>query len=120
MIGPTIVTAGFYIPYWYIKRNKQYNASNVALILYIFLLIPSLIGYSYQSSDTFPFDKIILAILNTTTAINAIFLTLYLRAHIVNKHEETEIDPELTFLFWVFYLQYKINQIEAETPGALD
>ncbi len=115
MIGLSLVTLGFYIPYWYLKRNKQFKAGNFVLILYIFLLVPSIVAHGYQSSDVFGFSRIILVLTNIATAITVIFLALNLRVHILNENEEIEINPVLTFFFGAFYLQYMMNKIETET-----
>lgn len=114
MIALSAITFGFYIPYWYIKRNRKYNAGNFALVFYIFLFVPAIWLHVYQSSGEHSISKMYSVLLDIITIITGIFLALHLRVQILNENDEIEINPLLTFLFGAFYLQYKMNQIEAE------
>lgn len=111
LIVLSILTLGFYVPYWYIRTHSNYKIDNGMIVLLVLLLTPALVLHLYQFTDT-SYATWAIAVIDVAIGVLTVIIIFNLRSYMLRAHDELEIDPVLTFFFGVFYLQYKINQVE--------
>ncbi len=132
----TIITLGFYIPYWFLSRLKTINELQsekklssgmiiVAIILFIAAFISAMVSGFMEVIDDGPtsvsniFDKLS-TILNLAGNIMLIIRAFEVR-RILRDHYNGYLKQNITlsgvgsglatFFFGVWYLQYKINRL---------
>jgi hypothetical protein len=108
----TLITLGFYVPFWYIENYLKHKAGNFLIVIFAFFLTSSFFAHLllYQYNNTI--GLAIWLTLDILTFLLSLILILKLRATIIKENPEIEINLILTFLFGIFYVQYQINQLD--------
>ena len=109
----TIITIGFYIPYWYLKVHRKYQVSNGVTVLLVLLMTPAFVMHMYQFTDASTYNLLASAVTDVVLGIISVMMAFNLRSHILRSNDQLDVNPVLTFLFGIFYLQYKINEFES-------
>jgi hypothetical protein len=114
-----IVTLGFYIPYWYIRQGEKYGLQKLLVVPFVVLIVLMFDIHIYMFAERNAFHEIVWLSIDVLTAALGIYLSFNLRENILKTHDDIVIDPVLTFLLGIFYLQYVINWLEgAQAPVA--
>ena len=133
MLLLTIITAGIYMPYWYLTRHQIFNALSspakftqapivIWLIWFIVDAVFIVVSISKPQSELAQSLEPIETILNLAAAIFGLWL-VFRAKRILLEHlavigrNGTTISGILTFIFGFLYIQHKINQLVPETSG---
>lgn len=127
----TIISLGIYVPYWFIKRQEAFNqldsekkfSKRGLIILFILFASTEALGFLFpiHLNPNLPFHVLVIHLVHLGCWIFIIILALRAR-RILLDHMGThyrvvsKISGVLTFLFYIYYLQYKINRIH-KWPG---
>jgi hypothetical protein len=122
----TVITLGIYMPYWYLSRRKAIHQLAGKEVLPIVLLwialglysisfgISVLTLFSATFADIFSDSDRMMGYLGLAIII---FLSLKTRAVFQQHFRQSNINPVLTVLLTIWYMQYKVNrelEIDAE------
>ena len=135
MIVFNIITAGLYVPYWFLSRRPAINGlrseRNIGVVPFIFLgiivaasLSASFLSGFAEGAEADGVDGIfgpgqsttLLDLVAWVLDLLAIFVLLFKVFHvrgILQDHFGVRFSGVLTFAFTVLYFQYKINRLEA-------
>jgi hypothetical protein len=108
----TLVTLGFYVPFWYIENYLKHKTGNFLIVIFAFFLTSSFFAHLHLYPDNNTIDLAIWLTFDILTFLLSLILALKLRAIIIKGNPEIEVNLILTFLFGIFYLQHQINQLD--------
>jgi hypothetical protein len=106
-----LITFGFYTPFWYIEKYVRLKTESLLVVIFALFLTFSFFLHTYLSADSNAFGLAIWLAVDMLTIVLGIALAMNLRAIILKENAEIEINPILTFLLGIFYLQYRMNQL---------
>ena len=115
----SLITFGFYAPFWYVKNHVRHKAGNFLIVIFAFCLTVSFYIHVYLYTESSAFSSAIWLTVDMMTIVSGIVNAMNLRAILLKEYPELEIDPVLTFLFGIFYLQHQLNQMP-EDPISSD
>lgn len=121
MIFLTVVTLWIYIPYWFLKNydylksldeNGKLSKIGIyfALIIYIAWFFMALVYAVVEWTPYEPLVDKIQYIISITGSLSILVLSFQARK-IINNWFHTKISGFLTFLFWMYYLEYKLQKL---------
>lgn len=110
----TVITIGFYVPYWYLRVHRKYQLANGLIVLLVLLMMPAFVMHMYQYTDTSSYYAMASVIVDVVLGIISVMMPFNLRSHILRSNDQLDINPVLTFFLGIFYLQYKINEFESD------
>lgn len=106
-----LLTFGFYSPFWYVEKYLKHKTESFLIVVFVLSLTFSFFIHTYLYAVSNAFGPAIWLTVDILTIVLGIALAMNLRAIILKENSEIEIDPILTFLLGMFYLQYRINQL---------
>ena len=110
-----ILTLAFYVPFWFVSRRKALNRLNpryqVSLVLCILLFVIHAASLFVSGSQ----ETVINLAWITVVLVLAFRVKAILNSTRFNRREE--VSDVLTFFLHIFYLQYKINQLDEAQLG---
>jgi hypothetical protein len=106
-----LITFGFYTPFWYVEKYSKHMTQSFLIVVFVLSLTFSFFLHTYLYADSNSFGSAIWLTVDILTIALGIVLAMNLRAMILKENSEIEINPILTFLLGIFYLQYRINQL---------
>lgn len=109
-----VITLGLYVPVWYIKKYIKQKLGTFLIVVFVLFFTFSFYMHTYLFTEPNAIPSSIWLLTDSVTAILGIALAMNLRASIIKENARIELNPTLTIVFGVFYLQYKINQFESE------
>jgi len=134
MIVLNIITAGLYVPYWFLSRRPAINGlrseRKIGAAPFVFLVIVMLASLSAsilsgfaEGAEADGVDGIfgpgqsttLLDLVARVLDLLAVFVLLFETFHvrgILQDHFGVRLSGVFTFVFNVLYLQYKINRLE--------
>ena len=120
----TVVTLGFYQPVWLLRRRPFLNAfaqtRKLGVGLPIAVIVTRVLAAFASSPHTPHLDRLFSAIAAAVYIIPCFRVAHILRAQFkVTGHGDIKVSMVLTFLFGVFYLQYKVNEAADRTPARI-
>jgi Domain of unknown function (DUF4234) len=122
VIGLSIITLSFYIPYWLYTRSKKLNAITTEPISVTFMIL-SIVIYVTSFAVIFIEDfiptntEIIFRLYDFIANVLIIVWTFMFRNRMQGfaLSHGIKVGGVFTFLFQIYYLQYKINEILGNT-----
>ena len=107
----SLITLGFYTPFWYLGKYLKHKKESLLIVVFVMSLTYSFFLHTYSYADSDAFGTVILLTVDLLTIALGMALALNLRYTLLRENPEIEINPILTLLFGMFYLQYLINQL---------
>lgn len=122
----SLITVGIYVPYWFISRRKAMNqrpseenvalgAPVVAIVLYGFLAL-TMVPVSFFVSGWLLayYDYLQMVFIYLGVAL-ILYVAFQMRSILNEGIQEKKLSGWCTFLFHIWYLQYKINRIKTDS-----
>ncbi|MGM0831160.1 MAG: DUF4234 domain-containing protein [Bacillota bacterium] len=124
----TIITAGIYLAYWFLKRKKEFNKISPAnyipykwWVVFAIYLALSLFINIFGSVFLTPYGETAVESINLILSyyfLGLLYYSSFRVKELIEDHiEDVEIKPVLLALFHVWYLQFKINRLEGIRRG---
>ncbi len=110
----SLITFGFYTPFWFIKNQVIRKAGTIWIVLFTFFLTLSFYVHLYLYAESNAFGLAVWLTVDLLTIALGIANAMNFRTIILKENPKTEINPFLTFLLGIFYLQYQINKLGNE------
>jgi len=123
----TVLTAGFYVPFWFLARRKALNSLTgrsrqvslgSCITMLVFQSLSLLMDYGVLNLET-EFDQSIASfLLDLAWFIILVILSFRVRA-ILHFVQQYPLSATHTGFLTIFYLQYRMNRLDPEISSSL-
>jgi len=123
----TVLTAGFYVPFWFLARRKALNSLTgrsrqvslgSCITMLVFQSLSLLIDYGVLNLETEFDQSIASSLLDLAWVIILVILSFRIRA-ILHFVQQYPLSATHTGFLTIFYLQYRMNRLDHEISSSL-